>query len=124
MAEYVVSGGGNALNTALNTINLQNNDTILVEPGVYSRVRFNSRHKTGLKIKSTEGREKTIIDAEGLSSCFYSFNNDSSSRLSVYGFTFRNANFEIEDTTETSVLNRLGYHGVAVYGYNDRLRNL
>lgn len=119
MAEYVVSGGGNALNTALNTINLQNNDTILVEPGVYSRVRFNSRYQTGLKIKSTEGREKTIIDAEGLSSCFYSFNNNSSSRLSVYGFTFRNANFEIEDTNETSVLNRLGHHGVASYGYND-----
>lgn len=90
MAEHIVSGGGNALNAFLKSNTAYtDNDLILVEPGVYSHVLFN-KYRKNVVIRSTEGKEKTIIDGEGIYPCFRNNYTNNGYIYTLDGFSLSN----------------------------------
>ena len=90
MAEHIVSGGGNALNAFLgNETAYTDNDLILVEPGIYSHVLFN-KYRRNVVVRSTEGKEKTIIDGEGMYPCFRNNYVNNSYIYTLDGFSLSN----------------------------------
>ena len=92
MAEYFITGGGTALDDALNKrngFNYTNGDTLYVRPGIYSPINF-AQYLKNVEVRSTDGKENTIIDANHLTSCLDNRYVNSGYIFHFYGFTLRN----------------------------------
>ena len=92
MAEYLITGGGSALDDALNfrnDFNYTNGDILRVGPGIYSPINF-AKYLQNVEVRSTDGKEVTIIDGQGTSTCLKNRYNKASYPYQFYGFTLRN----------------------------------
>lgn len=116
MATWIVSGGGTALDDALNKRNgysYANDDTILVKPGVYSQVNF-AQYTQNISVIGEEGKENTIIDGQKLSSCLTNRYSNASYFFNFYGFTLRNG--FISSDLSTGAVGGSSFRGGAING--------
>ena len=76
-----------AINSSYDGTGVNNRDTILVQPGLYYETLTTIGKK--LLLTSTEGRDSTIIDADGDGRGF-TFNQGETAATEISGFTIRN----------------------------------
>lgn len=111
MAEYLITGGGAALDDALNKRNgfsYTNGDILNVGPGIYSPINF-AEYIKNVEVRSTDGKEATIIDGQGLSTCF-------KNRYTNAGYIFNLNGFTLSNGFLSSDLSVPAYSGAAIHG--------
>ena len=131
MATWIVSGGGDALNNALNRRNgyaYTNGDTILVKPGTYSPVNF-AQYFQNVSVIGEEGKENTIIDAGGMNGgnivaisagicnpCLLNRFSNSNYIFNFYGFSLRNGFISTDLSTDALIGSGIGYRAAGAHG--------
>ena len=131
MATWIVSGGGTALDDALNRRNgytYANGDMILVKPGVYSPVNFAQYHQN-ISVIGEEGKDNTIIDAGGMNGrnivdlsagicnpCLLNRFSNANYIYNIYGLSLRNGFISTDLSTDALIGSGIGYRAAGATG--------